>query len=197
MFSSQSMFGPRSSSTTRESKKEQPNKAADLLDLIQEVRQMKQELTSTIEAQREELTRSLNAQLEENDAQLRKIVERFEAIEEKLLGYGRNVEEQNRSIGKVITGLTSLRADFSPTNTDMQKHLKEMNIHVLRKEAQERMHCLVIDELDYNQNPVEDLQNVHKIKSAFRVTVSAAISSELVSNGRMEERLWYRIDSQM
>ena len=50
------MFGPQSSSTTRESKKEQPNKAADLLDLIQEVRQMKQELTSMIEAQREELT---------------------------------------------------------------------------------------------------------------------------------------------
>ena len=65
MFGSQSMFGPQPSSTTRESKKEQPNKAADLLDLIQEVRQMKQELTSTIEAQREELTRSLNAQLEE------------------------------------------------------------------------------------------------------------------------------------
>ena len=163
MFGSQSMFGPQPSSTTRESKKEQPNKAADLLDLIQEVRQMKQELTSTIEAQREELTRSLNAQLEENDAQLRKMVERFEAIEEKLLGYGRNVEEQNRSIGKVITGLTGLRADFDPANTDMQKHLKEMDIHVLRKEAQERMHCLVIDGLDYNQNPAEDLQKVQKI----------------------------------
>ena len=124
---------------------------------------MKQELTSTIAAQREELTRSFKARLEENDAQLREIEERFDAIEEKLLGYGRNVGEQNRSIGNVITGLTNLRADFSLANTNMQRNLKEMDIHILRKEAQERMHCVVIDGLDYNQNPVKDLQKVQQI----------------------------------
>ena len=45
----------------------------------------------------------------------------------------------------------------------MQRNLKEMNIHILRKEPQERMHCVVIDGLDYNQNPVKDLQKVQQI----------------------------------
>ena len=39
----------------------------------------------------------------------------------------------------------------------------EMDLHVSHKEAQERMHCVVIDGLDYNQNPLEERQKVQQI----------------------------------
>ena len=38
-----------------------------------------------------------------------------------------------------------------------------MNIHIPRKGAQEQMHCVVVDGLDYNHSPVKDPQKVQQI----------------------------------
>ena len=147
----------------RETMKEKPKEPVDYSDLIQMVRKTMEDLTNSIIAQREELTNSIKVRFEESDAQLRKTSEKIDKLHVDLLGCGRNITDQNRSIGNFVTGLNNLRADFDNTTTVMKKNLTEMDLHISRKEAQERMHCVVIDGLDYNQNPVEDLQKVQQI----------------------------------